>query len=182
MKSPNRYVALLRGINVGGKNMLPMKQLAMIFEAAGCSDVETYIQSGNVVFKAEARIMRGLAAALFSQIEEQFGCKVPVVLRSVTELRAAVDNNPFLIAGSPAELLHVCFLADLPAAGLVAGLDAQRSPGDRFSVVGREIYMELPNGVGRTKLTNAYFDSKLKTVSTLRNWRTVLKLMEMLEA
>jgi uncharacterized protein (DUF1697 family) len=77
-------------------------------------------------------------------------------------------------------MLHVCFLADWPGKDLVAGLDAGRSAPDAFTVVGREIYMQLVNGVAGTKLTNAYFDSKLKTVSTMRNWRTVLKLAEML--
>ncbi|MCU1318566.1 MAG: hypothetical protein JWP98_84, partial [Edaphobacter sp.] len=74
---------------------------------------------------------------------------------------------------------HVYFLAGMPTAGDVAGLDAGRSAPDAFAVIGREIYLQLPNGMGRTKLTNAYFDSKLKTVSTARNWRTVLKLVEM---
>ena len=175
----SKCVALLRGVNVGGKNMLPMKDLAAMFAKAGCRDVATYIQSGNVVFGADAKIVKGLAAAIAKQVEAQFGLRVPVVLRTAAELKKVIRSNPFLKDGADVETLHVCFLADLPGAELVAALDAGRSAPDEFSVVGREIYTRLPNGAARTKLTNAYFDSKLKTVSTMRNWRTVLKLAQL---
>jgi uncharacterized protein (DUF1697 family) len=103
------------------------------------------------------------------------------VLRTSAEIDAVIRGNPFLKAGAGEEMLHVCFLADRLGKDLVAGLDAGRSAPDTFAVVGREIYMQLVNGVARTKLTNAYFDSKLKTVSTVRNWRTVLKLAELVK-
>jgi uncharacterized protein (DUF1697 family) len=179
-KASSRHVALLRGINVGGKNMLPMKELAAMFANAGCSDVVTYIQSGNVVFCADDKVAAGLDAAIARQVEARFGLRVPVVLRTAAEIDAVIRANPFLKAGASEEMLHVSFLADRPGKDLVAGLDAGRSAPDAFTVVGREIYMQLVNGVAGTKLTNAYFDSKLKTVSTMRNWRTVLKLAEML--
>lgn len=171
------YVALLRGINVGGKNMLPMPELAKMFIAAGCGDVRTYIQSGNVIFKAMPELAAQLKIA--QQIEKKFAIKVPVVLRSASELEEMAANNPFLKAGAAAESLHVMFLMDLPKAGLVKQLDSKRSAPDEFIVRGREIFLKLPNGVARSKLTNAYFDSKLETVSTGRNWRTVLKLLEL---
>jgi uncharacterized protein (DUF1697 family) len=177
-----RYAALLRGINVSGKNMLPMKELAAMFVAAGCSKVETYIQSGNVVFSAGAGVVKGLDTRISKMIEEGFGHRVPVVIRSAAQMGMVVRENPFLKAGGAVELMHVYFLAAAPGSEMVAGLDAGRSPGDRFEVVGGEIYLELGNGMGKSKLTNAYFDSKLKTVSTARNWRTVLKLVEMLES
>ena len=175
-----RYVALLRGINVGGKNMLPMKLLAEIFATTGCTDVTTYIQSGNVVFCAGDKIAKGLGEVITKQVEKQFGLKVPVVIRSAAELNAVIRGNPFLTAGAAEEMLHVLFLADRPSADLVGGLDPARSAPDEFVVVGRDIYMKLVTGAAKTKLTNAYFDSKLKTVSTMRNWRTVLKLAEMM--
>ena len=174
-----RYAALLRGINVGGKNVLPMKALAAMFAEAGCQDISTYIQSGNVVFGAKAGVVAGLGAAVTRQVEAQFGLRVPVVVRSAAELEKVIAGNPFLQDGVETNMLHVCFLEDLPDAARTAGLDAGRSAPDEFVVVGREIYMRLPNGMARTKLTNAYFDSKLKTVSTMRNWRTVLKLAEL---
>jgi uncharacterized protein (DUF1697 family) len=180
MKGSSTHVALLRGINVGGKNMLPMKDLAAMFVKAGCGDVVTYIQSGNVVFSAPDKVVAGLGGVITKQVEKRFDLRVPVVLRSAAEIGAVICGNPFLKAGASVELLHVCFLADLPGKDLAHGLDATRSAPDSFAVVGREIYMQLVNGVSGTKLTNAYFDSKLKTVSTMRNWRTVLKLAELL--
>jgi len=175
-----RYVALLRGINVGGKNLLPMKELVEIFVTAGCADVSTYIQSGNVVFRAGEKMAMGLGGLIAGRVEEQFGLKVPVVLRTAAELEAVIRENPFLKTGAAEEMLHVSFLEERPPAELVVGLDAGRSSPDEFAVAEREIYMKLVNGVSGTKLTNAYFDSKLKTVSTMRNWRTVLKLSEMM--
>jgi uncharacterized protein (DUF1697 family) len=180
LKATARHVALLRGINVGGKNMLPMKELAGMFVAAGCGDVTTYIQSANVVFSANTKVVAGLGLVIAARVEERFGLRVPVVLRTAGEMEAVVRGNPFLKAGASDETLHVCFLADLPDADKVAGLDAGRSAPDAFALVGREIYMRLLKGVSGTKLTNAYFDSRLKTVSTMRNWRTVLKLAEMM--
>jgi len=168
------YVALLRGINVGGKNSLPMKELAGMFARAGCREVRTYIQSGNVVFGADD--VEGLAERIAAEIEQRFGMRVPVILRSGAEMRKALRSNPFAKAGVEESMLHVYFLADKPAAAAVKALDYERSPGDSFVVAGREIYLHLPDGVARTKLTNVYFDKQLATVSTLRNWRTVVTL------
>jgi uncharacterized protein (DUF1697 family) len=173
-------VALLRGINVGGKNLLPMKALAEIFEAAGCVDVKTYIQSGNVVFRCAGR--QDVEAAVRAEIAARFGLKVPVVVRSAAEVARCVAGNPFVKAGIDPAWLHVMFLEDEPSAELIAGLDAGRSLPDEFAVNGREVYLHLPNGAAKTKLTNAYFDARLKTVGTQRNWRTVLTLAEMMGA
>jgi uncharacterized protein (DUF1697 family) len=171
------HVALLRGINVGGKNKLAMKDLAAIFAGAGCSDVQTYVQSGNVVFTPER--VDGLGERIAEEIAGRFGLRVPVILRSAAEMRGVVRGNPFLKAGVSEELVHVYFLAcEAPEKAVVKALDYERSPGDSFVVVGREIYLHLPHGVARTKLTNAYFDRQLGTVCTMRNWRTVLTLAE----
>jgi uncharacterized protein (DUF1697 family) len=174
-----KYVALLRGVNVGGKNILPMKDLAAIFVAAGCKDVSTYIQSGNVVFSAPAAMLKKLPAQISASIEKRFGYKVPVVLRSNQQLAQAIAGNPFLKAGQDPKTCHAMFLADTPTAQTAKLLDPNRSPGDFFEVCGGEIYLHLPNGSAKSKLTNAYFDSKLTTVCTVRNWATVLKLHEM---
>ena len=173
------YVALLRGVNVGGKNRLPMKDLAAMFADAGCADVVTYIQSGNVVFRATDACAARVPAAVAKAVAERLAFRAPVVMRTAAELRAVARGNPFLKPGADPDALHVLFLADRPAAARVAELDPHRSPPDEFEVRGREVYFRCPNGVGRSKLTNAYFDSKLATTSTLRNWRTVLKLVEM---
>jgi uncharacterized protein (DUF1697 family) len=173
------YAALLRGINVGGKNMLPMKDLVALCEQAGCARVRTYINSGNVIFDSSAAAAPRIGAAVTKAVEARFGFRSPVIIRSAAELDDVVNNNPFLLAGSPEELLYVSFLLALPAADRVAALDPDRSPPDRFEVRRGEIFVLCPNGAARTKLTNAWFDSKLATVSTGRNWRTVCKLCDM---
>jgi uncharacterized protein (DUF1697 family) len=175
-------VALLRGINVGGKNLLPMKDLACMFEAAGCTRVRTYIQSGNVLFTASRAKTVNLPGLIHDAIADRFGYQVPVLLRTLEELDATIGNNPYLEAGAPESWLHVMFLADHPETARVATLDPLRSPLDAYTVRGREIYLQCPNGVGNTRLTNSYFDSRLATVSTGRNWRTVCKLLELARA
>lgn len=173
------YVALLRGINVGGNNKLAMRDLAALCEGLGCAAVRTYIQSGNVVFTADAGRAGGLAAALSQAIAQAHGLKVPVVLREAGELAAVAAGNPFLAAGADAARLYVAFLAEVPTADRVARLDPARSPPDAFAVVGRDIFLHYPEGLVRSKLTNDYFDRTLGTVSTVRNWNTVLKLAAM---
>lgn len=176
------HVALLRGINVGGKNKLPMKDLGEIFIEAGCSDVRTYIQSGNVILVASAGLAPRLPDLITAGIARRFGYRIPVVLRTADQLGDVLGHNPFLEAGAAEDELHVVFLADVPAPDRVDALDPGRSPPDAYVVRGREIYLRLPNGVAGTKLTNPYFDSKLATISTARNWRTVTKLFELSQA
>lgn len=175
------HVALLRGINVGGKNILPMKELAKIFSEAGCGGVRTYIQSGNVIFDAPSGAP-GICDGVKAKIEKRYGYRIPLVLRTSAQLLKTIRDNPFLKAGVDEKWLYVYFLADSPNAAAIAALDPARSAPDAFHVRGREIYLHLPSGMGQSKLTNAYFDSKLSTVSTARNWATVLKLAEMMEA
>ncbi len=173
------HVALLRGINLGGKNKLPMNDLVAMFAEAGCDDVRSYIQSGNVVFRASADVAARVPALVATCIAERFGYRVPVIMRTVDELREVAERNPFLATGADPSTLHVMFLADQPDPGRAAALDPHRSPGDAFALRGREIYLHCPHGLARTKLTNDYFDTKLATTSTVRNWNTVLRLLDM---
>ena len=173
-------VALLRGINVGGKNKLPMKDLTAMFVEAGCGNVRTYIQSGNVVFEAAAGVAARLPGVIEKRIEKQFGFRTPVILRTATQLRDVVGDNPFLKAGAAPETLHVLFLADRPSRALADALDPDRSPPDQFVVQGQQVYLRLPRGVAPTRLTNAWFDAKLATISTGRNWRTVTTLLDLM--
>ena len=172
-------VALLRGINVGGKNRLPMKELAAMFVDVGCEDVRTYIQSGNVLFRTEPTLGKDIPSLISASILSRFGYRVPVVTRTAQELQEIVQSNPFVETSAEADKLHVVFLAELPDGGHVETLDPNRSPADEFAVLGREVYLYCPNGLARSKLTNSYFDSRLSTTSTMRNWRTVLKLLEL---
>lgn len=175
------HVALLRGINVSGKNKLPMEELARMFEHAGCRDVETYIQSGNVVFAASLATVRKAKKLVQWSIHEAYGYSVPVIVRSGAELKEAFEDNPFSERGADPKTLHVAFLDTKPGAARVTALDPDRSSPDRFVLRGSEVYLCCPNGLGRSKLTNAYFDSKLHTKSTIRNWKTVTRLVEMVD-
>lgn len=176
---PAVHIALLRGVNVGGKNKLPMRELPDLFQSAGATAAQTYIQSGNVVFAANAAVARSMAEAVPKLIEDKFGFRPPIVLRSAAELEKVAAGNPYLRADADESALYVGFLADAPAAAHKSKLNPERSPGDRYELIGRDIYMHLLSGAADTKLTTAYFDSTLATTSTFRNWRTVLKLVEL---
>lgn len=172
-----KYVALLRGINLGGKNKLSMKELTRIFEDVGCRDVSTYIQSGNVLFSAGAALAKRVAPLIQTAIEKQLGIKIPVLIRTAAELQQVLRNNPFLRKRCETQSLHVVFLTTTPTPTHIRALDPQRSAPDQFAVVGDAIFLLLHNGVAKTKLTNTYFDTKLATTSTVRNWNTLQKLV-----
>ncbi len=150
-----------------------------MFREVGCNDVRTYIQSGNVLFRADPTLAKEIPSLISESILSRFGYRVPVVTRTDCELQAIVQNNPFTEAGAEPDKLLVLFLADLPDREQVEALDLNRSPGDEFTVQGREVFLHCPHGIARSKLTNTYFDSKLSTTSTARNWRTVSKLFEL---
>jgi uncharacterized protein (DUF1697 family) len=174
------HLALMRGINVGGKNKLAMSDLAATFEQLGCTDVVTRGNTGNVLFRAPAKLLQRLPEQVAALLEQELGVTSPVVLRSHVELGSACERNPFVAEGCDPSKLHVAFLADEPARARVEALDPNRSPPDRFVVVGRDVYLHCPNGLGRTKLSNAWFDSKLGTVSTVRTWNVVNQLRELM--
>ncbi|MFT5052056.1 MAG: hypothetical protein ACI8QZ_003488 [Chlamydiales bacterium] len=182
MSQPPVQLALLRGINVGGHNKLPMRELVRIFESLGCTDVRTYIQSGNVLYRADRTLAKGLPSMATEAIRKDLGLEVPVVTRSATQWRRLVGANPFVAAGVETSELALGLMREKPSAKAVALLDPDRSPTDSFELRGAELYLHFPDGVARTKLTNAYFDSRLKTVTTVRNWKTTLKLLELADA
>ncbi len=168
-----RYAVLLRGVNVGGKALLPMGQLRARLGDAGYTNVLTYIQSGNVVFDAATRRETTLAGHIGALITEHFGLTVPVMVRRQDELASIVDHNPF--AGrldQPAKIGVGFASVELPA-------DIAMPDGsvDQLVVRGRELYLFCPNGFGRAKLPN--LDRVCATPITVRNWNTVLKLRSM---
>ncbi len=176
------WVALLRGINVGGKNPVPMKDLKVVFEGLGYSGVATYIQSGNVLFRA-AKDEDELAAQIPQAIAQRFKLSIPVVLRTAKELAKVVSSNPFLERGkAPDEallpILAVGYLGRSPEAASVAKLDPKVSAPDEFRVLGREVFMKCPNTLGRTRLTVDLFEKALGTAVTFRNWRTATTLAD----
>ncbi len=176
------YVALLRGVNVGGARPLPMEALRALFADAGATNVETLIQSGNVVFAATEASAPQIVAEVGARMSREFGFAASMVLRDATAWKTLLDGNPFLGDGADPDTLHALCLSETPSPEALARLDPSRSPGDEFQVRGRDVYLRLPSGVARTKLTNAWFDAKLSVTSTLRNWRTVMKLGELVAA
>ena len=169
------YAALLRGINVGGNKKIAMPALKALFEELGFADVVTYIQSGNVVF----RTSKADASVIEQRIAEVFGHEVTVILRTAAELAAVANGNPFLSADANLKQLYVTYLDRKPTGEAAGRLDSDRSPGDRYSLRGRELYLDLGNGAGRTKLTLDYLERTLGVKGTARNWNTVLKLVEL---
>lgn len=170
------FLALMRGINVGGRRRLTSDALVAAFEAEGASHVRTFQQSGNVLFTAPARGAPALTRRVSERLGDEHGLASPIVLRSASELAAVAASHPLDADGRDPRLLHVAFLAGRPAPGAAARLDPLRSPPDELLVQGREVYLHCPNGMARTRLTNDYLDRTLGTVSTVRTWRTVRKL------
>ncbi len=177
MRPMARYVALLRGINVGGARKLPMAELASLLGALGLEDVVTYIQSGNVVFRVPDGDPAKLAPSIEQAIERDTGLDVAVLLRAPAELARVVRSNPFHDDDGAVSKLQVVFLDRKPVQAAVARLDPNRSPPDEFRVQGAEVYVRYPNGSGRSKLTLDYFERTLRVRATARNWNTVLKLL-----
>jgi uncharacterized protein (DUF1697 family) len=170
------YVALLRGINVGGNNKVPMADLRKMCSGLGYDNVETYIQSGNVVFDSaasEASVVADMEAGLLST----FGLTLSVVVRSAAELVEIVARNPFPTEGDGTKLHVTCFAEPL-AEAMVAKLDPAFSPTDTFVLDGRDMYLHIPGGMGTSKLA-VHVGQKLGKLGTTRNWNTVLKLVEM---
>jgi uncharacterized protein (DUF1697 family) len=176
------FVALLRGINVGGKSMIRMPELKALLAAMGFENVSTYIQSGNVVFSASTGDEQALAAEIEERIAAAFEVSPTVLLRAPAELAEIAAGNPFLSRESDLSKLHVVFLSAPPSADAVDQLDPARSPPDEFSVRGREIYLHLPNGAGRSRLTIDYFEKRLGVRGTARNWKTLTKLVELTQS
>ena len=174
-----RTVALLRGVNVGGRNKLPMADLRVAMTTAGFEGAATYLQSGNIIFDVAPPGCDDVAAALQGLIQDRFEVSSPVVLRQGTEIASVATNNPFLADEDDPARLHVTFLDAAPGMDCLERLDPDRSPGDRFCVRDREIYLHLPNGAARTKLTVDYFERTLDVTATNRNWNTVHKLLEL---
>jgi uncharacterized protein (DUF1697 family) len=170
------YAALLRGVNVGGRGKISMPELVRAFELLGHEDVRSYIQSGNVVFRSKVSNPARVSAALERSIAESLGLETRVIVRTHPQLQAIAAGSPF------DEDVHVVFLDSVPSPARVAALDPERSPGDRFEVAGREIYLSLASGAGRTKLTLDWLERGLGVSGTQRNWNTLLKLVELTAA
>ena len=168
-----RQVALLRGVNVGGRRRVAMAALRSSFEEQGFTEVTTYIQSGNVVFRAAGKVdVESVEAALAAR----FGAEISVVVRTGAQIDAVLAANPF--DGEDSKLVHVAFLARRPTRSEVGRLDLDGYDSERAVVRGAEIYYHLPNGMGRSRLP-AHVDRRLGVPATVRNLTTVAKLADL---
>lgn len=176
-------LAILRGINVSGQKKVPMSELKHLFEELNCQQVKTYIQSGNVVFTHSAADEEQLVKQIEKKIIETFGFQVPVLTRSLSEMADIVARNPFLQEDhTEVDKLHITFLSDTPDTLNRDKIKDLPFGADRFVLSGKEIYVYCPGGYGNTRLSNTFFENKLKVTATTRNWKTVNELLKMMES
>jgi len=176
----DRYISMLRGINVGGQKKILMEELRKLFESLGYENVRTYIQSGNVIFLAPMDGEDFVRDRIQDAVRDRFGFEVAVTVRSLAEMKKVVEGIPFSQkAGDDLSKLHVVFLSEKTNKGIEQEITRARSEGEEVVIKGREIYLYLPNGYGRSKLNNNFFERKLGVSATTRNWKTVNKLLDM---
>jgi uncharacterized protein (DUF1697 family) len=193
------YVALLRGINVSGQKLIKMEHLKSALAQLPISQVQTYIQSGNIVFEAEEQETGLLERMIADLIEQTYSFQVPVVIRTAAELAAVAATCPYKpdtaetsgvspvvapeAAVAPAvkekAKLYVAFLSEQPAEAQIAVLQTFHSAADEYTVMGREVYILCKEGYGKSLFSNNFLESKLKVKATTRNWATVNKLIAM---
>ena len=173
-------IALLKGVNVGGANTLPMKDYVALLEELGLGNVKTYIQSGNAVFHTRETDASALPERIKAGIERRHGYAPDVILLGVEELRHAIASNPYPEANSDPKSLHLTFLARAPAAANLTALDDLRKDSERFTLQGKVFYFHAPEGVARSKAFSR-IEKSLGVVGTARNWRTACRILEMAE-
>lgn len=180
------YIALLRGINVGGKNIIKMADLKRVFEEIGLCEVQTYIQSGNVLFKSNEG-EEALRSRIEHELETAFGFSVTVVLRTAGELERIISNCPFseeeiseAEAASEAECLYVSMMTHAPLQEKLEHLNVYRSESEEYRLVGREVFLLFRNSIRNSKLANNL--QKLDVPATVRNWKTINKLVQLAKA
>ena len=175
------YIALLRGINVGGKNKLPMKDLSALIADLGGQQIKTYIQSGNAVFRHQTSNSIELSRELEADIRKTHEFEPRVLLLSMSELAKAVARNPFPAAEADPKTLHLYFLAAIPQHPDIESLEVIKGDRETFQLDQTIFYLHAPNGIGRSKLA-AKAEKLLGVTATARNWRTVSKLMRLAES
>lgn len=173
----NTYISMLRGINVSGQKQVRMAELKRMYESLGFADVETYVQSGNVVFESKEQDAKKLANSIETGIEKMFGFSVPVLVRSADDFRRILESHPFRDE-DPVRIL-VTFLYERPDPSKLEDISRYEDKVDKFAIGEQEIFLFCPGGYGRTKLSNTFFEKKLGVIATTRNWKTVNALYEM---
>jgi uncharacterized protein (DUF1697 family) len=174
-----KYVALLRGINVGGKNMIKMETLRATFESLGYENVKSYINSGNLVFETRKTDDRKLAKTIHDAIQKDFGFDISVMVRSMKEIEEIVKNNPFDGQFDNHKYLHVFFLDSELSNGQRELIDSITNENERIEVHGRTLYCLLKISIIDSAVGKGIIDKKLKIPATGRNWRTIQKIAEL---
>lgn len=174
-----RYVALLRGINVGGNNMIKMEKLRETVAGLGFGDVKTYINSGNVIFDAKKADGKKLAGKIHDAIRLDFGFEISVMVRSIDEIKALIGDNPFEGQFENDKDLHALFLNEPLTPEQTTLLKAQGNAAERFHITDRNILCLLTISILDSLVGKGFIDKKLKVATTARNWRTVKKISEM---
>lgn len=174
----NTVIALFRGINVGGSNILPMRELVAVLEGLGLNQVRTYIQSGNVVFKSERRNLKELSQEISTAIGRSHGFSPHVFLLDLQTFQEAIAANPFSEAEREPKTLHLFFLAEGPQNLNLEALEGVKAENERFRLINNVFYLHAPDGIGRSKLAENVGKGWGVAV-TARNWRTVSKIMAM---
>lgn len=176
-----KYISILRGINVGTGRKVPMADLKKLCETLGLKNVQNYIQSGNLVFELpNPEPIPDLETRLQKAFSEAFGFEIPVLIRTTEEWAASIVQNPYLKEENvDIDRLHLTCLKEMPSPELLDKIKAFQYLPDRYEILGRDVFIFCAAGYGTSKLVNSFFESKLKTPATTRNWKTVMKLNEM---
>ena len=176
----NHYISLLHGINVGGQRRIRMEELRALYESLNFNNVRTYLQSGNVIFDSHKSSISGLTNTIETAIEQTFGFSVTTLIRTKKEFYNLIESNPFLDeCNGDITRLHVTFLSDTPSSSSVIEIKEVDCGSDQLFISGKEIHLYCPNGYGRTKLSNSFFERKLGMSATTRNWKTVTTLFDL---
>jgi len=174
------YIAMLRGINVSGQKLIKMADLKVHLEELELAHLQTYIQSGNIVFDIEGSSPRDLENLIHNKIIEAYGFEVPVIVRTKNDLEEVVQNNPFHEEAKPdPRRVLVTFLSETPSADRVKELQKLDYGPEQWHLRNADIYLYAPNGYGKAKMNNNLFEKKLKVQATTRNWKTVNILAQM---
>lgn len=174
----NNWLLLFRGINVGGNNIVPMKKLTEVLMSMGCTEVKTYIQSGNVLIEHQESNQSKLSANIADEVEKSFGFKPQVLVLSLDEFTQAARQNPFPKAELEPKSLHLFFLSQAVQSVDLNDLFLLKKPSESFELVGQVFYLHAPEGIGRSKLA-AKVEKHLGVATTARNWNTLQKLLEL---
>lgn len=169
----NTYIAILRGINVGGNRKLPMAELRELLGSLGFQDIRTYIQSGNIIFTSDLSDTKQLETIISESIQSKYDYNVPTIVKTIAQWEQAIVNNPY--KGKDIKRVLFTFLKEIPEVTIPQHV----SENDEYQLIHDVVHLHCPNGYGNTKLNNNFFEKQLGIIATTRNWNTVEKLLQL---